>query len=129
MKMYSENLMELNKLFYFLIISLMRKKFIFAIVAISVMLTIPINVVLAANDPSDDISSIVNNLVGIVTQVGAAIVILYVVWDGINIIQRKDDPYVKTAIIKDVVLLFISVLFLFRPDFIVSAVKFIANVP
>lgn len=127
--MYSENLMELNKLFYFLIISLMRKKFIFAIVAISVMLTIPINVVLAANDPSDDISSIVNNLVGIVTQVGAAIVILYVVWDGINIIQRKDDPYVKTAIIKDVVLLFISVLFLFRPDFIVSAVKFIANVP
>lgn len=129
MKMYSENLMELNKLFYFLIISLMRKKFIFAIAMLVVMLITPMNVVLAANDPSGDISSIVNNVVGIVTQVGAAIVILYVVWDGINIIQRKDDPYVKTAIIKDVVLLFISVLFLFRPDFIVSAVKFIANVP
>lgn len=127
--MYSENLMELNKLFYFLIISLMRKKFIFAIAMLVVMLITPMNVVLAANDPSGDISSIVNNVVGIVTQVGAAIVILYVVWDGINIIQRKDDPYVKTAIIKDVVLLFISVLFLFRPDFIVSAVKFIANVP
>lgn len=121
--------MELNKLFYFLIISLMRKKFIFAIAMLVVMLITPMNVVLAANDPSGDISSIVNNVVGIVTQVGAAIVILYVVWDGINIIQRKDDPYVKTAIIKDVVLLFISVLFLFRPDFIVSAVKFIANVP
>lgn len=108
----------------------MRKKFKVPhfLVAMSFFLVAPLNTIYAQSDPSGEISNVVNRVVGIVTQVGAAVVILYVVWDGINIIQRKDDPYVKTAIVKDVVLLFISVLFLFRPDFIVSAVKFIANV-
>jgi len=41
--------------------------------------------------------------------------------------QNKDNPMVRNMLARDVFLLIIAAIFLFKPDFILNAIRFIAN--
>jgi hypothetical protein len=89
---------------------------------------IAVTPVFAQSDPTAEISSIVQRVITIVTQVGSAVLILFIVKDAFEILQNKDNPAFRGMISRDIFLLIIAAIFLFRPDFILNAIKFIANV-
>ncbi len=84
--------------------------------------------VLAVNDPTTEISGIIDRIVKIVTQVGSGILILFIVKDAFEMLQNKDNPAYRNILLRDIFMLIIAAIFLFKPDFILEAVKFIANV-
>lgn len=85
--------------------------------------------VLAAEiDPASHISLIIERVIQIMTQVGSAVLLLFIVKDAFTIMERKDDPMVRSMILRDVFLLIVSAIFLFNPNLILDAIRFIANV-
>ncbi|MCX8035031.1 MAG: TrbC/VirB2 family protein [Candidatus Dojkabacteria bacterium] len=82
----------------------------------------------AATDPTSEISNIIERIVKIVTQVGSGILILFIVKDAFEMLQNKDNPAYRNILLRDIFMLIIAAIFLFKPDFILQAVKFIANV-
>lgn len=83
--------------------------------------------VYAQTDPTAEINAIIERIITIVTQVGSAILILFIVKDAFEILQNKDNPMFRNMLLRDVFLLVIAAIFLFKPDFILGAIKFIAN--
>jgi len=43
-------------------------------------------------------------------------------------LNNKDNPQYRGVLARDIILFLIAALFLFKPDFILDAIKFIANV-
>lgn len=85
--------------------------------------------VLAAEvDPASHISLIIERVIQIMTQIGSAVLLLYIVKDAFTILERKDDPMVRSMILRDVFLLIVAAIFLFNPNLILDAIRFIANV-
>lgn len=82
----------------------------------------------AAVSPADEINLIVERVISIMTQVGSAVLLLFIVRDAFTLLERKDDPMVRTTLIRDVFLLVVAAIFLFNPNLILDAIRFIANV-
>lgn len=82
----------------------------------------------AATDPTSEISNIIERIVKIVTQVGSGVLILFIVKDAFEMLQNKDNPAYRNMLLRDIFMLIIAAIFLFKPDFILQAIKFIANV-
>ena len=81
----------------------------------------------AQADPVAEINAIVERIITIATQVGSGILILFIVKDAFDLMQNKDNPMVRNMLARDVFLLIIAAIFLFRPDFILDSIRFIAN--
>ena len=84
--------------------------------------------VYAQSDPSAEISAIISRIVTLVTRVGSGVFILFIIKDAFDMLNNKDNPQYRGQLARDIVLLLIAALFLFKPDFILDAIKFIANV-
>lgn len=82
----------------------------------------------AAMSPADEINLIVERVISIMTQVGSAVLLLFIVKDAFTLLERKDDPMVRTTLIRDVFFLVIAAIFLFNPNLVLDAIRFIANV-
>lgn len=82
----------------------------------------------AAMGPADEINLAIERVIAIMTQVGSAVLLLFIVRDAFTILERKDDPMVRTQLMRDVFLLVVAAIFLFNPNLILDAIKFIANV-
>jgi arginine exporter protein ArgO len=78
--------------------------------------------------PADEINSIIERVIQIMTQIGSAVLLLFIVRDAFTIMEKRDDPMVRSMILRDVFLLIVSAIFLFNPNLILDAIKFIANV-
>lgn len=78
-------------------------------------------------DPGAEINAIVERVIQIATQVGSAVLILFIVKDAFELLNNKDNPAVRGALARDIFLLIIAAIFLFRPDFVLGAIRFIAN--
>lgn len=78
--------------------------------------------------PADEINLIIERVIQIMTQVGSAVLLLFIVRDAFTLLERKDDPTVRTALMRDIFLLVVAAIFLFNPNLILNAIKFIANV-
>lgn len=86
------------------------------------------NKVLAqGTNPGAEINEIVNRVIQIATQVGSAVLILFIVKDAFELLNNKDNPAMRGILARDIFLLIVASIFLFRPDFVLSAIKFIAN--
>lgn len=83
--------------------------------------------VYAQSDPTAEINAIIERIITIATQVGSGILILFIVKDAFDLMQNKDNPMVRNMLARDVFLLIVAAIFLFRPDFILNAIRFIAN--
>lgn len=83
--------------------------------------------VYAQSDPTGEINAIIERIITIATQVGSGILILFIVKDAFDLMQNKDNPMVRNMLARDVFLLIVAAIFLFRPDFILNAIRFIAN--
>lgn len=90
------------------------------------ILVSPVNA--AAMGPADEINLAIERVISIMTQVGSAVLLLFIVRDAFTILERKDDPMVRTQLMRDVFLLIVAAIFLFNPNLILDAIKFIANV-
>lgn len=84
--------------------------------------------VYAQSDPSAEISGIIERIITLATRIGSGVFILFIIKDAFDMLNNKDNPQYRGALARDVLLLLIAALFLFKPDFILSAIKFIANV-
>ncbi|MBN1968687.1 MAG: hypothetical protein JW870_04920 [Candidatus Delongbacteria bacterium] len=84
--------------------------------------------VFAQSDPSTEISAIIERIVTLATRVGSGVLILFIVKDAFEMLQNKDNPMYRSMILRDIFLLIIAAIFLFKPDFILNLIKFIANV-
>jgi arginine exporter protein ArgO len=82
----------------------------------------------AAMGPADEINVAIDRVIQIMTQVGSAVLLLFIVRDAFTILERKDDPMVRTQLMRDIFLLIVAAIFLFNPNLILDAIKFIANV-
>lgn len=82
----------------------------------------------AAVSPADEINLIVERVISIMTQVGSAVLLLFIVKDAFTLLERKDDPMVRTTLVRDIFLLVVAAIFLFNPNLILDAIRFIANV-
>jgi arginine exporter protein ArgO len=82
----------------------------------------------AAVSPADEINLIVERVISIMTQVGSAVLLLFIVKDAFTLLERKDDPMVRTTLLRDIFLLVVAAIFLFNPNLILDAIRFIANV-
>jgi hypothetical protein len=89
---------------------------------------IAIQNVYAQSDPSGEISAIIERIVTLATRIGSGILILFIIKDGIEFVQNSETGQSRNIILRDVFLLIIAAVFLFKPDFILDAIKFIANV-
>lgn len=98
---------------------------IFSVFVLSLFMTTP--VFAAQVDPAGEISLIVERVITIATQVGSGVLILFIVKDAFELMQNKDNPMVRNMLARDIFLLIVSAIFLFRPDFILNAIRFIAN--
>lgn len=102
------------------------------LLSLGVFFTFPLitaQTVYAQSDPSTEISAIIERIVKIATQVGSGVLILFIVKDAFTLLSGSGDSYqTRNTIAKDVFLLIIAAIFLFKPDFILEAIKFIANV-
>lgn len=78
--------------------------------------------------PADEINLIIERVIQIMTQVGSAVLLLFIVRDAFTLLERKDDPTVRTALARDIFLLIIAAVFLFNPNLILNAIRFVANV-
>lgn len=103
------------------------KKFTYSAITAFTMLFVVTTPVFAQSDPTAEINAIVERIVTIATQVGSGILILFIVKDAFDLIQNKDNPMVRNMLARDVFLLIVAAIFLFRPDFILNAIRFIAN--
>lgn len=97
---------------------------LFSVLVMSLLMTTP---VFAQSDPTGEINAIVERVITIATQVGSGILILFIVKDAFELMQNKDNPMVRNMLARDVFLLIVAAIFLFRPDFILGAIRFIAN--
>lgn len=89
---------------------------------------IALQTVYAQSDPSVEISAIIGRIVTLVTRIGSGVFILFIIKDAFDMLSNKDNPQYRGQLARDIVLLLIAALFLFKPDFILDAIKFIANV-
>lgn len=80
-----------------------------------------------AANPGAEINNIVNRVIQIATQVGSAVLILFIVKDAFELLNNKDNPAMRGILARDIFLLIVASIFLFRPDFVLNAIKFIAN--
>lgn len=83
--------------------------------------------VLAQSNPTNQIVDIIARITTIMTQIGTAILTLVVVKDGITF-ANNSNPENRGMLLRDLGMLLISAIFMFKPEIIVSAIKFIANV-
>ncbi|WKZ27950.1 MAG: hypothetical protein QY330_05435 [Candidatus Dojkabacteria bacterium] len=89
---------------------------------------IALQTVYAQSDPSAEISAIIERIVTLATRVGSGVFILFIIKDAFDMLNNKDNPQYRGVLARDIVLFLIAALFLFKPDFILDAIKFIANV-
>lgn len=89
---------------------------------------IAIQTAYAQSDPSGEISAIIERIVTLATRIGSGVFILFIIKDAFDMLNNKDNPQYRGALARDILLLLIAALFLFKPDFILDAIKFIANV-
>lgn len=103
------------------------KSVILAITSVLIYPFIAIQQVYAQSDPSGEISTIIERIVTIATRIGSGILILFIIKDGIEFVNSGDTGNTRNIIARDIFLLIIAAIFLFKPDFILDAIKFIAN--
>ncbi len=84
--------------------------------------------VYAQADPSAEISAIIERIVTLATRIGSGILILFIIKDGIEFVNGAETGQSRNIIVRDIFLLIIAAIFLFKPDFILNMIKFIANV-
>lgn len=84
--------------------------------------------VYAQSDPSAEISSIIERIITIATRVGSGVLILFIIKDAFELLNGGDNPMMRGKLARDVFILIIAAIFLFKPDFILEAIKYIANV-
>lgn len=84
--------------------------------------------VYAQSDPTAEINSIIERIITIATQVGSGILILFIVKNGITFAVEGENSQYRGKIARDIFFLLLAALFLFKPDFILDAIKYIANV-
>lgn len=81
----------------------------------------------AQSDPSAEISAIIERVITIVTRVGSGILILFIIKDAFELLSGSDNPMMRGKIARDIFFLIVAAIFLFKPDFILEAIKYIAN--
>lgn len=84
--------------------------------------------VYAQSDPSAEISAIIERIISMATRVGSGVLILFIIKDAFELLQGADNPMMRGKLARDVFFLIIAAIFLFKPDFILEAIKYIANV-
>ena len=84
--------------------------------------------VYAQSDPSAEISAIIERVITIATRVGSGVLILFIIKDAFELLNGGDNPMMRGKLARDVFILIIAAIFLFKPDFILEAIKYIANV-
>lgn len=84
--------------------------------------------VYAQGNPTAEINSIVERIITIATQVGSGILILFIIKDGIDFGINRGNAQFQGKLARDIFFLLLAALFLFKPDFILDAIKYIANV-
>lgn len=82
----------------------------------------------AQSDPTAEISAIIDRIITIATQVGSGILILFIIKDAFELLQGADNPMMRGKLARDTFFLIVAAIFLFKPDFILDAIKYIANV-
>ncbi len=82
----------------------------------------------AQSDPSAEISAIIERIITIATRVGSGVLILFIIKDAFELLNGGDNPMMRGKLARDVFILIIAAIFLFKPDFILEAIKYIANV-
>lgn len=104
------------------------KKFTLSTAVFLIMPFVMITTVYAQSDPSAEISEIIERIITIATRVGSGVLILFIIKDAFELLQGSDNPMMRGKLARDVFFLIISAIFLFKPDFILEAIKYIANV-
>ena len=104
------------------------KKLILVVTSLLLYPLIALQSVYAQSDPSAEISTIIERIVTVATRVGSGILILFIIKDGIEFVQNTESGQNRNVIVRDIFLLIIAAIFLFKPDFVLEAIKFIANV-
>ncbi|MBU0976357.1 hypothetical protein KJ918_06160 [Patescibacteria group bacterium] len=84
--------------------------------------------VYAQSDPSAEISAIIERVITIATRVGSGVLILFIIKDAFELLQGADNPMMRGKLARDAFFLVVAAIFLFKPDFILEAIKYIANV-
>lgn len=84
--------------------------------------------VYAQSDPSAQINSIIERIITIATQIGSGVLILFIIKDGVAFVAEGDTGQYRGKVARDIFFLLLAALFLFKPDFILDAIKYIANV-
>jgi len=84
--------------------------------------------VYAQSDPSAEISAIIERITTMATRVGSGILILFIIKDAFELLQGADNPMMRGKLARDAFFLIVAAIFLFKPDFILEAIKYIANV-
>jgi len=104
------------------------KQLALSITTLAISPMIFVQTVYAQSDPSAEISAIIERVITIATRVGSGVLILYIIKDAFELLNSGDNPMVRGKLARDVVILIIAAIFLFKPDFILEAIKYIANV-
>ncbi len=89
---------------------------------------IAVQTVYAQSDPSAEISQIIERIITIATRVGSGVLILFIIKDAFELLQGSDNPMMRGKLARDAFFLIVAAIFLFKPDFILEAIKYIANV-
>ena len=110
--------------------TLKNKKILQILVIATIILLIPVGLVHAQSvtDPTQGIVDIINNVKNILGKVGSAVLIFFIVKDAFEIMSNPNAPEKRGEILRSISLKVIAAIFLFNPDFVLNAIKFIANV-
>jgi hypothetical protein len=82
--------------------------------------------VYAQTDPTTEISNIIERIVTIATQVGSAVMTLFIIKNAFEMMSGNDIEK-RGKLARDIFFLLIASVFLFKPDFVLNAIKFITN--
>jgi hypothetical protein len=104
------------------------KKVTLSIATVAMSPIIFAQTVYAQSDPSAEISAIIERVITIATRVGSGVLILFIIKDAFELLNGGDNPMMRGKIARDIFFLIIAAIFLFKPDFIMEAIKYIANV-
>ncbi len=104
-------------------------KLIFILVLVVLFQFVFMQMVYAQADPTAEISAIIGRIVTIATRVGSALLILFIVKDAFELLSGGgDNPILRGKLVRDAFVLIIATILLFKPAFILDAIKYIANV-
>lgn len=104
------------------------KKITLSTAVFLIMPFVMVTTVYAQGDPSAEISAIIERIITIATRVGSGFLILFIIKDAFELLSGADNPMMRGKLARDVFFLIISAIFLFKPDFILETIKYIANV-